>query len=231
MSGTVVKNCGEFRAALAEPSSFLFRIPRTESRLYSAGVAMPVETWTTRLRLRVLNPDDLDIVHPLFSSRGHTVGDGPVADPGWTANGWSGGSNAMRRSASRGTASGSRVGRSSAPVESFVGGAAMSPRSGTRSAQHGAVVALRPKPPEPSQRLHTRQVTASSGRRSVQRTSHLCASCNQSATTWSGANLTARATSTTTSAEPPPSATNVGLPVDRLRDEPHRGGLVRPPRQ
>jgi len=45
---------------------------------------MPVETWTTRLRLRVLNPDDLDIVHPLFSSRGHTVGDGPVADPGWT---------------------------------------------------------------------------------------------------------------------------------------------------
>jgi len=83
MSGTAVKEMWWFRAVLAEPSSLL---PHPSNRVspYSAGVAMPVQTRTTRLRLRLLDPGDLDIVHPLFSSTGHTVGDGPVANPAWT---------------------------------------------------------------------------------------------------------------------------------------------------
>ncbi|SKF61709.1 Predicted acetyltransferase [Mycobacteroides abscessus subsp. abscessus] len=35
---------------------------------------------TQRLTLRLLAPDDLDAVHELFSSSGHTVGDGPVRE-------------------------------------------------------------------------------------------------------------------------------------------------------
>jgi [ribosomal protein S5]-alanine N-acetyltransferase len=45
---------------------------------------MPVSTRTQRLKLRLLRPGDFDVVHSLFSSSGHTIGDGPVTDPAWT---------------------------------------------------------------------------------------------------------------------------------------------------
>lgn len=51
---------------------------------YGSCVAMPVEIRTKRLRLRLLGQGDLDVVHRLFSSAGHTIGDGPVADPAST---------------------------------------------------------------------------------------------------------------------------------------------------
>ncbi len=35
---------------------------------------------TARLTLRCLSPADLRVVHAIFSSEGHTVGDGPIAD-------------------------------------------------------------------------------------------------------------------------------------------------------
>ncbi|MDQ2740665.1 MAG: GNAT family N-acetyltransferase [Actinomycetota bacterium] len=41
---------------------------------------MPETLWTARLVLRLLGPDDLEAAHALFSSAGHTIGDGPVAD-------------------------------------------------------------------------------------------------------------------------------------------------------
>ncbi len=46
---------------------------------------MPRALRTARLSLRLLGPDDLDAVHALFSSAGHTIGDGPVPDPVDTA--------------------------------------------------------------------------------------------------------------------------------------------------
>lgn len=48
-------------------------------------MAMPVMLRTERLALRLLGPDDLDSVHALFSSAGHTIGEGPVPDPADTA--------------------------------------------------------------------------------------------------------------------------------------------------
>lgn len=50
-------------------------------------MAMPETLWTKRLSLRLLDPDDLDVVHSLFSSPGHTIGDGPVGDRAETL-GW-----------------------------------------------------------------------------------------------------------------------------------------------
>lgn len=41
---------------------------------------MPAEIRTDRLKLRQLSSADLNVVHQLFSSPGHTIGDGPVAD-------------------------------------------------------------------------------------------------------------------------------------------------------
>jgi len=43
-------------------------------------MAMREARRTERLSLRLLDPDDLDVVHSLFSSPGHTIGDGPVCD-------------------------------------------------------------------------------------------------------------------------------------------------------
>ncbi len=43
-------------------------------------MAMREALRTERLSLRLLDPDDLDVVHSLFSSPGHTIGDGPVCD-------------------------------------------------------------------------------------------------------------------------------------------------------
>lgn len=51
-----------------------------------APSAMPDTMQTERLHLRLLGPIDLDVVHSLFSSSGHTIGDGPVADPASTLN-------------------------------------------------------------------------------------------------------------------------------------------------
>lgn len=48
---------------------------------------MPISTGTQRLTLRLLGPDDFDVVYLLFSSSGHTIGDGPVTDPAWI-RGW-----------------------------------------------------------------------------------------------------------------------------------------------
>ena len=41
-------------------------------------MAMPETLQTKRLSLRRLGPEDLDVVHSLFSSPGHTIGNGPV---------------------------------------------------------------------------------------------------------------------------------------------------------
>lgn len=46
---------------------------------------MPVELRTARLLLRQLRPTDLEAVHDLFSSPGHTIGDGPITDRAKTA--------------------------------------------------------------------------------------------------------------------------------------------------
>jgi RimJ/RimL family protein N-acetyltransferase len=43
-------------------------------------MAMAETLQTDRLTLRLLRPDHLDVVHALFSSDGHTIGDGPVRD-------------------------------------------------------------------------------------------------------------------------------------------------------
>jgi len=41
---------------------------------------MPRTLRTERLGLRLLDPEDLDVVHILFSSPGHTIGNGPVLE-------------------------------------------------------------------------------------------------------------------------------------------------------
>lgn len=41
---------------------------------------MPETLQGMRLNLRLLGPADLDIVHLLFASSGHTIGDGPLSD-------------------------------------------------------------------------------------------------------------------------------------------------------
>lgn len=46
---------------------------------------MPETLRTQRLALRLLGPDDIDTVHALFSSAGHTIGDGPVSNRETTA--------------------------------------------------------------------------------------------------------------------------------------------------
>ncbi|WP_254666498.1 GNAT family N-acetyltransferase [Humibacillus sp. DSM 29435] len=46
---------------------------------------MPETLQTQRLVLRLLGPGDLDSVHALFSSAGHTIGDGPVSNRESTA--------------------------------------------------------------------------------------------------------------------------------------------------
>jgi RimJ/RimL family protein N-acetyltransferase len=45
---------------------------------------MPDTMQAKRLRLQLLGPADTDVVHSLFSSSGHTIGDGPVSDPAST---------------------------------------------------------------------------------------------------------------------------------------------------
>lgn len=51
----------------------------------SAGLmAMPEALQTKRLSLRLLGPTDIDVVHALFSSSGHTIGDGPVSESALT---------------------------------------------------------------------------------------------------------------------------------------------------
>lgn len=42
---------------------------------------MPVVLQLKRLSLRLLGAAELDAVHALFSSDGHTIGDGPIIDP------------------------------------------------------------------------------------------------------------------------------------------------------
>ncbi len=44
-------------------------------------MGMPVVLRSKRLSLRLLGAADLDAVHALFSSGGHTIGDGPISDP------------------------------------------------------------------------------------------------------------------------------------------------------
>ena len=46
---------------------------------------MPPALVSDRLTLRLLGPEHLDVVHALFSSDGHTIGDGPVHDRAATA--------------------------------------------------------------------------------------------------------------------------------------------------
>ena len=46
---------------------------------------MPPTLDTDRLALQQLGPEHLDVVHALFSSDGHTIGDGPVRDRAATA--------------------------------------------------------------------------------------------------------------------------------------------------
>lgn len=43
-------------------------------------MAMPETLQTKRLSLRLLGPTYIDVVHALFSSDGHTIGDGPIND-------------------------------------------------------------------------------------------------------------------------------------------------------
>ncbi|WP_289232797.1 hypothetical protein [Barrientosiimonas endolithica] len=43
-------------------------------------MGMPISLRSNRLALRQLNSMDLDRVHALFSSDGHTIGDGPIDD-------------------------------------------------------------------------------------------------------------------------------------------------------
>lgn len=50
-------------------------------------MGMPEALQTKRLSLRLLGPTDLDVVHALFSSSGHTIGDGPVSESAVTL-GW-----------------------------------------------------------------------------------------------------------------------------------------------
>jgi [ribosomal protein S5]-alanine N-acetyltransferase len=47
-------------------------------------MAMPVVLRSGRLRLRLHSAADLDEVHAVFSSDGHTIGDGPITDPAET---------------------------------------------------------------------------------------------------------------------------------------------------
>lgn len=47
-------------------------------------MTMPEKLRTGRLSLRLLGPADLDDVHALFSSPGHTIGDGAISDPALT---------------------------------------------------------------------------------------------------------------------------------------------------
>jgi RimJ/RimL family protein N-acetyltransferase len=42
---------------------------------------MPVVLRSKRLSLRLLGAAELDAVHALFSSDGHTIGEGPISDP------------------------------------------------------------------------------------------------------------------------------------------------------
>lgn len=42
---------------------------------------MPVVLRSKRLHLRILGAGQLDAVHALFSSDGHTIGEGPISDP------------------------------------------------------------------------------------------------------------------------------------------------------
>lgn len=44
-------------------------------------MGMPVVLRSKRLTLRLLGAADLDAVHALFSSDGHTIGEGPISDP------------------------------------------------------------------------------------------------------------------------------------------------------
>lgn len=48
-------------------------------------MAMPETLHTARLALRRLGPHDLAVVHALFASPGHTIGDGPSRDQAATA--------------------------------------------------------------------------------------------------------------------------------------------------
>lgn len=47
---------------------------------------MPETLQTDRLALLLLRPEHLDVVHTLFSSGGHTIGDGPVRNRADTAS-------------------------------------------------------------------------------------------------------------------------------------------------
>jgi ribosomal-protein-alanine N-acetyltransferase len=49
------------------------------------NMVMPETLHTARLALRLLGPGNLMAVHMLFSSAGHTIGDGPVRDSAQTA--------------------------------------------------------------------------------------------------------------------------------------------------
>jgi RimJ/RimL family protein N-acetyltransferase len=53
-------------------------------RSYHRAMRMPVVLQSKRLSLRILGTADLDPVHALFSSDGHTIGDGPIGDRGVT---------------------------------------------------------------------------------------------------------------------------------------------------
>lgn len=55
-------------------------------RSYHAAMVMPETLRTARLMLRSLGPEHVEVVHALFSSDGHTIGDGPVRDQAHTAN-------------------------------------------------------------------------------------------------------------------------------------------------
>ncbi|MGK2874864.1 MAG: GNAT family N-acetyltransferase [Nocardioides sp.] len=46
--------------------------------------AMPEGLQGKRLSLRLLGPADFNVIHALFSSSGHTIGDGPVSDAALT---------------------------------------------------------------------------------------------------------------------------------------------------
>lgn len=44
-------------------------------------MVMPRALDAERLSLRLLGPVDIKVVHALFASDGHTIGDGPISDP------------------------------------------------------------------------------------------------------------------------------------------------------
>lgn len=164
-------------------------------------IAMPPALKTKRLSLRLLRPGDLDVVHALFSSTGHTIGDGPIGESALTL-GW------LQRRRRLHEESGlawyglwvaTRASWALAAPSSDA--AARRLRSATRSLCPNEGTATPRRPLGSSPMLAIWLDMRRSGPRSGQRTSPRFASCRPTDTSWSAANRTLGDRSTTTATQ------------------------------